>query len=332
MTEELNLHLKFLLNHMALPVISALIHFNIPEKLLEGPKSTEELSENTDIQPEKLFRYLRLVSHFGIFKYDSASNKWSNTNDSALLATQASKSIWGWNGNMFNMEMYAHTIPQLTSSKDPMETLERPKFFERLIQNPDQLGFFQSSMTVISKSNSKEIIDGIDLSGCLKTLDVGGADGTLAIGLSKRNSEIEFGVFDRPELEILAKNNIENSNVSARVKFISGDFFEYLPEGYDCIIMKHIIHDWADMESIAILKNCRKVLNVGNKLFIVEHLIDHESEYYMNTICIDQIMLMCLGGKERTREQFKKLFDAAGFEIASIKSAVFQVVIECRAV
>ena len=126
---------------------------------------------------------------------------------------------------MFLIEMYSHTIPQLISHKDPMETLNRPKFFEQLMQRPEQIGFFQSSMTVISKSNAKEIIDGIDLTGCGKVLNVGGADGTLAIGIADRNEEIEFGVFDRPELEVLAKNNIENSHVSTRFKFISGDFF-----------------------------------------------------------------------------------------------------------
>ena len=79
MSEAINVLGKYLLNFMAFPIISTLVDNQIPKKLLAGPQTAEELSANTEINPEKLFIYLRAVSQLGLFNFDSSTNKWSNT-------------------------------------------------------------------------------------------------------------------------------------------------------------------------------------------------------------------------------------------------------------
>ena len=96
--------------------------------------------------------------------------------------------------------------------------------------------------------------------------------------------------------------------------------------------MKHIVHDWSDEDSLIILRNCRKVLNEGCKAFIIEQIVDQSGALYENSLAFDILMLVNVGGKERTLEQFKALFNQSGFEITSLKPIDYQVLIELKAI
>ena len=317
---------------MSFPIVGSLVKNSIPNKLLSGPKTAEELSENTDIVPDRLFRYMRAVSYFGLFDYDPSSNRWSNTKESEILTTNISKCLWEWHSSHFVMEIILHTDILLKTNKTPKEALEIPDLFDRILEKPELLEKFQSCMTQFSNMNSKEIVEKIDLTGCSKILDVGGADGTLAVNLAKKYPELKFSVFDRPEIGPIAENSISKHEMAENVNFIEGNFFEQLPQGFDCIVMKHIVHDWSDDQSLVILKNCRKVLNEGNKLFIIDNLVDKSKETYLNNLTFDVLMLLAVGGKERNLEQFKDLCNNSGFEITSIKMVDYEALIEIKAI
>ena len=76
MSKALVVNTKYILNFVSFPIIGSLMKNNIPNKLLSGPKTAEELSENTEIIPDKLFRYMRAVSCFGLFDYDPSNNRY----------------------------------------------------------------------------------------------------------------------------------------------------------------------------------------------------------------------------------------------------------------
>jgi 2-polyprenyl-3-methyl-5-hydroxy-6-metoxy-1,4-benzoquinol methylase len=332
MAEDFQLNLKFLLYGMSLPIISSLVKNHIAEKLQESPKTTEELCSSTEMESEKLFRYLRIASSFDLFKHDQISNKWSNTKDSLLLTTQFSHNLWAWTGSSFLSELLTHADIQLKSRKPPMETLNRRKFFEELSDLPEVFSNFQNCMSYLVISNSVEVIEGIKIEENAKMLDVGGATGNLAIGLAKKYINANFAVFDRHDICNAAKENIEKQGMNQRVLFFEGDFFDYVPDGFDCIVMKNILHDWNDEDCVKILSNCRKVLKNGDKMFVVERLIDENSKNYQGILALDHILLMCLSGKDRGIKEFERILEKAGFGIVEIRPALFQVVIEARAV
>jgi 2-polyprenyl-3-methyl-5-hydroxy-6-metoxy-1,4-benzoquinol methylase len=103
-------------------------------------------------------------------------------------------------------------------------------------------------------------------------------------------------------------------------------------EGYDCIVMKHIIHDWPDSESIKILKNCRKVLSPGNKLFIIDIVLDRNNHFYKDQISLDLMMMVHLSARERYQIEFERLLVEAGFKIEAINQVPYENVIQAIAV
>jgi hypothetical protein len=61
--------------------------------------------------------------------------------------------------------------------------------------------------------------------------------------------------------------------VEQRCSIVEGNFFESVPDGADAYLLRHIIHDWTDEQSVQILRNCRKVMPSEGKLLIVEAVV-----------------------------------------------------------
>lgn len=332
MLEDLNLHTEFMLYHSAMPAIGALVSYRIAEHLETGPKSVEELASLASISSSRLFRYLRLSSYFQVFAFDSDSHKWANTKRSLILTSSLSRSLWELVSHPKLIENYVHATSLLASDREPFEIKNTPNPFEVFAQNPDLLSKFQKNMTELTKNTLKNVIDNIDIGDSKKVLDVGGADGSLVLGIVKKHDLIKGGIMERPEVEPIANLNISENGLSERVQFHEGNFFESITEGYDCIVMKHIIHDWNDEKASLILKNCRKVLKEGDKVFIVDMVVDINSEFYPNNLAMDFLMLVVLGAKERTIEEFGKLFSENGFRLNSVKRFSDEAIIEAVAV
>jgi hypothetical protein len=61
--------------------------------------------------------------------------------------------------------------------------------------------------------------------------------------------------------------------VDGRCSVIAGNFFESVPSGADTYLLRHIIHDWTEEQSVKILNNCRKVIPNNGRLLIIEAVV-----------------------------------------------------------
>jgi len=124
-------------------------------------------------------------------------------------------------------------------------------------------------------------------------------------------------LFDLPGVIERARANIEAAGLEGRCQVVAGNFFEVVPPGADAYLMRHIIHDWDDDESITILRNCRRALGHGGKLLIVEGVVPPGNEPSVSKF-FDLAMMVLPGGMERTEEEYHHLFEAAGLQLTRI--------------
>ena len=82
-------------------------------------------------------------------------------------------------------------------------------------------------------------------------------------------------------------------------------------------MMRHIIHDWDDEKCLLILKNCHRAMPPEGKLLVVESVIPPGNEPFGGKL-LDLVMLLIPGGKERTEEEYRSLFNEAGFELTQV--------------
>ena len=94
------------------------------------------------------------------------------------------------------------------------------------------------------------------------------------------------------------------------------NFFESVPRA-DAYLMRHIIHDWNDEQSLTILRNVRRVIKNDGRLLLVEGIMPSGNEPDFSKL-LDLNMLLIPGGKERTEEEYRKLYEAAGFRLSAV--------------
>jgi hypothetical protein len=90
-----------------------------------------------------------------------------------------------------------------------------------------------------------------------------------------------------------------------------------VPNGADTYLLRHIIHDWTDEQSVQILNNCRKVIPKTGRLLIIEAVVPAGNEPSLAKD-LDMVMLVLPGGIERTEEEYKVLLEQAGFQLSSV--------------
>src|SRR6266850_3036617 len=101
-----------------------------------------------------------------------------------------------------------------------------------------------------------------------------------------------------------------------RCQTIGGSFFEGAPSA-DAYLMRHIIHDWDDEQSLTILRNIHRAAPAAAKLLIAEYVIRPGNDPDFAKL-LDLTMLVIPGGQERTADEYRRLFAAGGFELQRI--------------
>lgn len=71
------------------------------------------------------------------------------------------------------------------------------------------------------------------------------------------------------------------------------------------------------MYSIKILKNVRSAMNENGKVLIIEMVVPEGNEPSPSK-ALDLLMLVIEGGKERTKDEYRKLLEASGLRLTRI--------------
>jgi hypothetical protein len=124
-------------------------------------------------------------------------------------------------------------------------------------------------------------------------------------------------LYDLPGVTERARANLQAAGLTVRCQVIVGNFFESIPKGADAYLMRHIIHDWEDEKATRILRNIHQAMGQEGRLLVVEGVIPPGNGPCFGKL-LDLTMLTIPGGKERTEEEYRKLYQAGGFQLTRI--------------
>ena len=113
---------------------------------------------------------------------------------------------------------------------------------------------------------------------------------------------------------------IEARGLTDRVTIKDGNFFESAPAGGDVYLLSHIIHDWSEEQCLTILGNCRRVMNSGGRLLIIEMVLPTGDTPHPGKM-LDMMMLVGPGGQERTEQEYGELLGKAGLRLTRVVPA-----------
>ena len=289
----------------------------IADLLAEGPRSAAELADKSGAHPEALHRVLRYLASNGVFEEDAKGRfrltPMAHYLRSDVEATQrdAARMMYflspGWTEMLHSVK---------TSESAFTKAFGKP-LFEHLGANPGDAAVFDAAMVGFHGPETGAVLDAYDYGGVETLADIGGGNGSVLSATLERNARLRGIWFDLPHVEERARETFASAQLDGRCQLMTGNFFESVPEGADAYQMRHIIHDWYDDRAEGILRNIRRVIPENGRLLLIEAVIPSGNDPSFGKFS-DVLMLMFPGGMERTEEQFRNLYEKAGFELTSI--------------
>jgi len=305
--------------HMVSSVIQVAARLGIADLLAGGPKSVEALATSTETHAPTLHRVLRALASVGVF-HETSPGTFAQTRISEFLRSDipgSQRHICIANSQPDNWKSFGELEYSVRTGKPSLEHLTGKSFFQLYSADPYYGQAFHVAMTGLSEVHSAAVTAVRDFSGFKKICDVGGGHGHLLGTILERTPTTLGILFDTREVIEAARSAPAKEVLGSRCEFIAGDFFEAVPGGADAYLMKLITHDWDDARAKTILSNVRKVIPPEGRLIVVDAVIAPDNHPSMNKL-LDIQMLVGLGGRERTEEEFRSLFAAAGFRLDKV--------------
>jgi hypothetical protein len=209
--------------------------------------------------------------------------------------------------------LLAASVPGKTSFEQQFGT----NYFAYLAQHPEADRVFNEAMTGYTTQLVGAVADAYDFSPFQTIVDVGGGFGTLLAAVLRRHPAARGIVFDQPHVVDVAGEQLAAAGVVERCTAVGGDFFVGVPAGGDAYILAQILHDWDDERSVALLRQCRRVMPAHGKLLVIEIVLPPGEEPFFGK-WLDLHMLVMLGARERTATEYDALFRATGFALARV--------------
>lgn len=298
--------------------VYAAAELGLADLLKDGPKPVESLANATGTKPDPLFRLLRALASVGVFA-EGPCRTFALTSTAQLLRSDVSgsqRSLARMAGGQ-QFAAWSEILHSLRTGETAYQKVHGRPVFDALADDPENARIFDEAMTGIHGRETGAVLDVYDFAGIGTLVDVGGGNGGNLIATLERHPQMRGILFDLPHVVERARPRVEAAGLSSRCQLVGGSFFESVPPGGDAYLMRHIIHDWYDEQSLTILRNCHKALPVGGKLLVIESVIPPGNDPFPGKF-LDLTMLMIPGGKERTAEEYRILYEQAGFGLLRI--------------
>ncbi|KAI5672278.1 hypothetical protein M9H77_12642 [Catharanthus roseus] len=199
----------------------------------------------------------------------------------------------------------------------PFYTAHGKNFWDYNAQEPrlrtlfnDAMDGYSQLITNVVTTHLKFVFEGLK-----SIVDVGGATGSDSIAIAKAVTGLKCTVFDLPQAFADLKDDPKLENV----EFVPGSMFEEIPQS-NAILLKWILHNWNDESCLKILKNCKKAIpekEKGGRIIIIDMVVksqngENETDETLQA-SLDMQMIVLYTAKERTEEEWAKLFRDSGF-------------------
>jgi hypothetical protein len=248
-------------------------------ELARHPESGEALRDRLGLHPRSHRDFLDALVALGFLERDE-EGVYRNTPSTDLFLDKSKPSYIGGILEMANQRLYrfwgglteALRTGQLQNEAKSGET----PFFQALYADPARLKGFLAAMTGLSHGANLAIAKQFPWHEYETFVDLGTAQGDLAVQIALANEHLTGAGFDLPEVEPIFEDYIELNGVADRLRFSAGDFFtDELPKA-DVLVMGHILHDWGLEEKRTLIRKAYEALPEKGALIVYETIIDDD--------------------------------------------------------
>ena len=249
------------------------VEMEVFTELAKHPEDLETLQGRLGLHLRSAHDFLDALVALGFLQ--KIDGLYHNTPETDLYLDRQKSSYVGGALEMANHRLFS-SWNHLTEALRTGESQNEAKTFAALYADPARLKEFLRAMTAISRPGNLAIAQQFPWNGHKTFLDVGTAQGDLAVQVAQTHSHLSGIGFDLAEVEPIFEDHALHNGLSQRLRFEAGDFFkDSLPKA-DVIMMGHILHDWDLEQKKMLMGKAFKALPNGGPFIVYESVIDDD--------------------------------------------------------
>jgi 2,7-dihydroxy-5-methyl-1-naphthoate 7-O-methyltransferase len=164
-----------------------------------------------------------------------------------------------------------------------------------------------------------------DWSSIRTVVDLGGGTGALLAEILRANPNVRGTLVELPRAMAAARAIFEAAGVADRVTHAPQSFFDPLPAGADLYVIRNVLSDWPDSEAELLLRRAAQAASPQGRVVVFTPAAPGEPAPP------ELLMLVLMGGKGRSFEEFQALALRAGLHVtATGRQASGRSFVECR--
>ncbi|MFE7123226.1 methyltransferase [Streptomyces sp. NPDC057617] len=307
---------------MASKVLLVAARLGLFSELAEGPLTGDELRDRLKLHPRAAHDFFDTLVALGVL--ERTDGIYANTPATAHYLVRGKPSYVGGLLEMSDTRMYDlwGRLDEGLRSGDPQNEIKTGEegMYAALYRDPESLAAFQQAMTGLSMGSTHALAEAVDWSRYRTVADIGCAEGALLTHLLQRHPHLRGTGFDLAALRPAFQRRREESGLTERLSFQTGDFFtEPLPRT-DVLIFGHILSGWALPTSMTLLRKAYETLPEGGIVIVYETFIDDERRENVQGLLMSLNMLLeTPGGFEYTSAECRDWLAKAGFRESRVR-------------
>lgn len=319
--------------HVASAAIYVVLELGVADRLANGARSVDVLANETGANEDALYRVLRALASVGVFS-EEMPRTFALTRPAALLRSDrgAIQDQLRWMAHPLQLRASANAMYSVRTGAATLEQIARHELFDLLANDAGLAGCFHDAMTAASTEIMAGVLDVYDFSDVQVLVDIGGSHGQALSLVLQKYPRMSGVLFDRADVVARAAAHLGAAGVADRCRIQAGDFFVSVPTDGDAYLLKHIVHDWDDEPARAILTQVRRALDhrKRGRAILIESPIATGNRPDPTKFS-DLTMLLSVGGRERTVDEYRALCSSAGLVLTqAILSKTGAFVLEAR--
>ena len=295
-------------------ILLACVRLDLPNLLLERPRSLSELARDTGLTEEAMTRLLKAAAPLGLVQkrrgdvYGLGPVGQDVANNAAALA------------------MIEHHVAFYADLRDPVALLKRevpetalaaywPYAGDREGVTEAVASDYSTLMAQSQEGVAEEVLDDYSIKGRRHILDIGGGDGTFLSAVAHRAApDTKLTLFDLPQVAQAARNRLTEKGLADRIEAVGGDFLKTpLPGDADLVTLIRVLFDHPDRIVVPLLKAIRAAIAPDGALLIAEPVSETPGGERIADAYFSFYLLAMGEGQVRTKAHHTNLLHAAGF-------------------
>lgn len=301
------------------------IEMGVFTELAQGAEPIDALATRVGLHPRSSRDFLDTLVALGFLQRDG--DRYANTPDTDLFLDRKKPSYVGGILEMANHRLYpfwGRLTDALRTGLPQNEIRDGgPGLFEVLYSDPARLKEFLISMSGLSRGANMTIARALPWANHRTFVDVGTAQGDLAVQIALANPHLRGVGFDLPAVAPVFEDYTATMGVADRVTFQPGDFFaQDLPKA-DVVLMGHILHDWDLATKQMLVRKAFEALPAGGALVVYDAIIDDDrSKNAFGLMMSLNMLIETPGGFDYTGADCTGWMREAGFSSARVEPLV----------